>query len=49
MDILRSGGSVVDVDGRLGAAVAAGEVRASKSTTCMPGSMVDVILAFFCL
>jgi len=38
---------VVNVDGRLGAAVAAGEVRAPKSTTCVPGGMVDVILIFF--
>ena len=49
VDVLRSSGGVVDVDGRLGAAVVVGELGASKSTTCAPGGMVDLILAFFCL
>ena len=47
VDILRASGGAVDVEGGLGAAVVAGELRASKSTTCAPGGMVDLILAFF--
>ena len=48
-DILRPSDGVVDIDGGLGAVGVAGELEASKSTTCMPGGMVDFILAFFCL